>query len=52
MLFNTDIVNFVQKTDEEETERIVLLIFALYRYLNRPWMKDGGVGQNILFRAS
>ena len=52
MLFNTDIVNFVWKTDEGEAESIVLLIFVLGRCLNLRWMRVGGVGQEILFRAS
>ena len=29
LLFNSDIVNFVWKTDEGETESIALLIFVL-----------------------
>ena len=52
MLFNTDIVNFVWKTDEREKESIVLLIFVLWRCLNLRWMMGGGVGQKVLFRAS
>ena len=52
VLFNTDIVNFVWKTDEGEKESIVLLIFVLWRCLNLPWMMGGGVGQKVLFRAS
>ena len=50
MLFNTDIVSFVWKTDE--TENIVLLIFVLWRCLNFRWLRGGGVGQKVLFRAS
>ena len=49
MLFNTDIVKFVWKTDEAES--IVLLIFVFWRCLNLRW-RGGGVGQNVLFRAS
>ena len=49
---NTDIVNFVWKTDEGEAESIVLLIFVLWRFLNLQWIRGGGVGQKVLFRAS
>ena len=52
VFFNTDIVNFVWKTDEGEAESIVLLIFVLWRCLNLRWMRGGGVGQKVLFRAS
>ena len=56
LLFNTDIVNFVWKTDEGggggEAGSIVLLIFVLWRCLNHRWMRGGGVGQKVLFRAS
>ena len=52
MLFNSDVVNVVWKTDEGEAESIVLLIFVLWRYLNFRWMRGGGVGQKVLFRAS
>ena len=52
VLFNTDIVNFLWKTDEGEAESIVLLIFVLGWCLNLRWMRVGGVGQDILFRAS
>ena len=48
VLFNTDIVNFVWKTDEGETESIVLLIFVIWRCLNLQWMRGGGVGQRVL----
>ena len=34
LLFNTDIVNFVWKTDEGEAKSIVLLIFVFWRCLN------------------
>ena len=34
MLFNSDIVNFVWKTDEGEAESIVLLIFDIWRCFN------------------
>ena len=51
VLFNTDIVNFVWKTDEAESN--VLLIFVLWRYSNLLWMRGGGgMGQKVLFRAS
>ena len=47
MLFNTDIMNYVWKTDEVEAESIVLLIFVLWRCLNLRWMKSGGMGQKV-----
>ena len=52
LLLNTDIVNFVWKTDDGEAESIVLLIFVLWQCLNLRWMRGGEVGQNVLFRAS
>ena len=52
LLFNTDIMNFGWKTDEGEAESIVLLIFVLCRCFNLRWMRGGGVGQKVLFRAS
>ena len=48
MLFNTDIVNFVWKTDEAEST--ILLIFVLWQ--NLWWVSGGGMGQKVLFRAS
>ena len=48
LLFNNDIANFVLKTDEGETESIVLLIFVLWRCLNRRWIRGGGVGQSLI----
>ena len=47
LLFNTDIVNFVWKTDEGEAKSIVLLILVFWRCLNR-WMRGGGVGAESL----
>ena len=44
LLFKTDIVNFVSKTDEGEAESIVWLIFVFCLCLNRRWMRGGGVG--------
>ena len=52
VLLNTDIVNFLRKTDEGVQESIVLLIFVLWRYLNLRWMKGGGIGHKVLFTAS
>ena len=43
MLFNSDVVNVVWKTDEGEAESIVLLIFVLWRYFNRWWVIGCGV---------
>ena len=51
LLFNSDIVNSVWKADEVEAEDIVLLIFVLWRCFNRRWMRDGGVGQKVLWPA-
>ena len=50
LLFNTDTVHFVWKTDRE-AEKIVLLMFVRWRCLDRQWMRDDGVGQKFLFRA-
>ena len=44
LLFNTDIANFAWKTGEGEA--------VLWRCLNLRWMRGGGVGQKVLFRAS
>ena len=38
------IVNLVWKTNEEEAEIIVLLIFIIWRCFNRRWVRAGGVG--------
>ena len=43
MHFNSDIVN---------AESIVLLIFVLWRCFTCCWVKDCGLGQKVLFRAS
>ena len=50
MLFNTDIVNFVRRTNEVES--IVLLIFVFWQYLNLRWLRGGRTGQKVLFKAS
>ena len=42
LYFNSDIVNFVWKTDDGEAESIVLLTFVLWRCFNRWWMRGGG----------
>ena len=49
LLFNTDIMNFVLKTDEGVAENIDLLIFV-----NRRRIRGGGVGvkQKVLYRAN
>ena len=39
LLSNSDIVNFVWKTDYGEAESIVLLISALWRCFNHRWMR-------------
>ena len=50
--FNTDMVDFMWKTDEGEAKEIVLLVFVLWRCLNHQWMRSGGVEQKVLFRTS
>ena len=40
MLFNTDLVNFLWKTDEVES---IVLIFVLWRCLNLRWMRGGAI---------
>ena len=52
LLFNSNILNFVWKTDEGEAESIVLLIFVLWRCFNRRWMRGGEVGHKVLIRTS
>ena len=52
LLFNADKLNFVWKSYEGEAESIVFLIFVQWRYFIRQWMRDGGVGSKVLFRAS
>ena len=56
LLFNSDIVNFVWKTDEEmeggeEAENIVLLIFVLWLCFTCWWVRSYSLGQKVLFRA-
>ena len=51
-LFNSDTVNFLWRSDEEEAESIVLLIFVLWWCFNRRWTMDCEVRQKVLFRAS
>ena len=41
LLFNSDIVKFVWKTDYGEAESIVLLISVLWRCFNHRWMRGG-----------
>ena len=48
LLFNSDIVNFVWKTDEGEAESIVLLIFVLWWCFNCWWVRGGGVGESLI----
>ena len=59
LLFNSDIVNFVWKTNERcrgeggmRAESIVLIIFVLWRCFNLRWVKGCGVGQTFLFRSN
>ena len=54
LLFNSDIVNFVWKTDEGDAGGNVLLILVLWWwcfYCMRWWARDGGMGQKVLFTA-
>ena len=51
LVFNSDIVNFVWKTDEGEVESTVLLTFVLWQCFNHRWVRGCGVGQKVLFRA-
>ena len=49
LIFNTDIVTSVWKTDVGEAESIALLIFVFWRCLNRWWMRNcGGWGRKSL----
>ena len=41
----------VWKTDEREAE-IIFLIFFLWECFNCQWLRSGGVGHKVLFRAS
>ena len=52
LLFNTGIVKFVAKTDEEEAESTDLLFFILWWCLNRRWMGGGGVEQMSYFEPA
>ena len=52
LLFNTDIVNFVWKTDEGEAKSIVFVNFYFLVVLEYRWMRGDGGGQKVLFRAS
>ena len=55
LLLNSDIVNFVWKTDEGGgwwTKSIVLLIFVLWHCFNRWWVRDCWLGQKVLFRVA
>ena len=53
--FNSDIVNFVWKTNEGEgrgAESIVLSIFVLWSCFTCQWERGCGLLQKVLFRAS
>ena len=52
--FNSDIVNFVWKTDqrgEGGTESIVFLIFVPWCCFTCCWGRGCGLGQQVLFRV-
>ena len=51
-LFNTDIGNFVGKTDEGEEKTMVLLIFVLCQCFNHQWARVCQFGQKVGFRVS
>ena len=46
LFFNSNIVNFVSKTNEGEVESIALLVFVLWRCLNHWWMRGSEMGQS------
>ena len=55
LLFNSDTVNLVWKSDEErgtEVESIALLIFVLWPCFNRRWVRGCGLGKKVLSMAS
>ena len=52
LLFYSDIVSSVRKTNEGEKESIILLIVVLWGSFNCCWLCGGGVGQKALFRTS
>ena len=47
LLFNSDIVNFVWKTNVGEAESIDWLIFYLWRCFNCWWVRNCRVGQKV-----
>ena len=49
LLFNSDIVNFVWKTDGREAESIVWLIVVLWPCFNCRWVRVCGVRQRVVF---
>ena len=52
--FNSDIVNFVWKTNQEggRSREHYLLIFVLWRCFTCRWVRGCWLGQKVLFRAS
>ena len=46
VFFNSNVVNFVSKTNEGEVESIALLVFVLWWCLNHRWMRGSEMGQN------
>ena len=52
LLFSSDIVNFVWKTDEGKAENIVLSIFVLWQGFNCRWVRAGTVGHNSYLRPA
>ena len=52
LLFNSDVLNVVWKTDERGQKSRILLIFVFWQCLNRRWVRGCQVGQKVLFTAS
>ena len=43
LLFNSNIVKFVWKINERESESVVLIIFVYWRRFYCRWVRGGGV---------
>ena len=51
LLFDCTIVNYIRKTNDEETESFVLFLL-FWRWFNRRWVRGGKVGPKVLFSAN